>query len=106
MTVMFVEHDMDVVYDISDWVVVMAEGRIIAEGRRRPDRHQPQVIDAYLGAHHDAVRSPRRAPGRGRGAGRGRAEAAIGEPEAERGGRTPEPTRAGRSSSRPLPRPA
>ena len=35
MTVMFVEHDMDVVYDISDWVVVMAEGRIIAEGRRK-----------------------------------------------------------------------
>ena len=32
MSVIFVEHDMDVVHDISDWVVVMAEGRIIAEG--------------------------------------------------------------------------
>jgi len=32
MTVLFVEHDMDMVHDISDWVVVMAEGRIIAEG--------------------------------------------------------------------------
>ena len=32
MTVVFVEHDMDVVIDISDWVVVMAEGQIIAEG--------------------------------------------------------------------------
>ena len=32
ITVMFVEHDMDVVQDISDWVVVMAEGSIIAEG--------------------------------------------------------------------------
>src|SRR3546814_17711379 len=31
-TVVFVEHDMDVVYDISDWVIVMDEGRIIAEG--------------------------------------------------------------------------
>ena len=32
MTVLFVEHDMDMVQEISDWVVVMAEGRIIAEG--------------------------------------------------------------------------
>ena len=32
MTVLFVEHDMDMVHDISDWVVVMAEGHIIAEG--------------------------------------------------------------------------
>ena len=31
-TVLFVEHDMDMVHDISDWVVVMAEGEIIAEG--------------------------------------------------------------------------
>ena len=29
---LFVEHDMDVVMRISDWVVCMAEGRIIAEG--------------------------------------------------------------------------
>src|ERR687890_492496 len=32
MTVVFVEHDMDVVRDISDWVVVMAAGKVIAEG--------------------------------------------------------------------------
>ena len=31
-TVLFVEHDMDMVHEISDWVVVMAQGRIIAEG--------------------------------------------------------------------------
>ena len=37
----FVEHDMDVVMDISDWVVVMAEGRIIAEGPPDADRRQP-----------------------------------------------------------------
>ena len=54
MTVLFVEHDMDVVYDISDWVVVMAEGRIIAEGPPRVIGADPAVIDAYLGAHHDA----------------------------------------------------
>jgi branched-chain amino acid transport system ATP-binding protein len=54
MTVMFVEHDMDVVHDISDWVVVMGEGRIIAEGTPDQISTNPQVIDAYLGAHHDA----------------------------------------------------
>jgi neutral amino acid transport system ATP-binding protein len=54
MTVLFVEHDMDVVYDISDWVVVMAEGQIIAEGPPEVIGTNKEVIDAYLGAHHDA----------------------------------------------------
>jgi len=54
MTVMFVEHDMDVVHDISDWVVVMGEGRIIAEGTPQQISANQAVIDAYLGAHHDA----------------------------------------------------
>ncbi|MDP9452136.1 MAG: ABC transporter ATP-binding protein [Actinomycetota bacterium] len=53
-TVLFVEHDMDVVHDVSDWVVVMAEGRVIAEGPPEVIGSNPQVIDAYLGAHHDA----------------------------------------------------
>ncbi len=54
MTVMFVEHDMDVVHDISDWVVVMGEGRIIAEGTPDQVSRDAAVIDAYLGTHHDA----------------------------------------------------
>ncbi len=54
MSVMFVEHDMDVVHDISDWVVVMAEGRLIAEGTPDAISSNDAVIDAYLGAHHDA----------------------------------------------------
>jgi branched-chain amino acid transport system ATP-binding protein len=53
-TVVFVEHDMDVVRDISDWVVVMAEGRIIAEGTHEEIGANTAVIDAYLGRHHDA----------------------------------------------------
>jgi neutral amino acid transport system ATP-binding protein len=51
MTVLFVEHDMDMVHDVSDWVIVMAEGRIIAEGTPDDISSNPAVIDAYLGAH-------------------------------------------------------
>lgn len=54
MTVIFVEHDMDVVRTISDWVVVMAEGEIIAESTPEMIGTNKAVIDAYLGAHHDA----------------------------------------------------
>ena len=58
MTVMFVEHDMDVVHDISDWVIVMGEGRVIAEGTPNQISSNDAVIDAYLGAHHDAPVTP------------------------------------------------
>ena len=54
LSVIFVEHDMDVVRDISDWVVVMAQGRVVAEGGPEQVIRNPAVIDAYLGAHHDA----------------------------------------------------
>ena len=53
MTVLFVEHDMHVVRHISDWVAVMAEGRLVAEGSADTVMSDPAVIDAYLGAHHD-----------------------------------------------------
>lgn len=52
-TVLFVEHDMDMVHEISDWVIVMAQGAIIAEGTPTSVMSNPQVIEAYLGAHHD-----------------------------------------------------
>lgn len=52
-TVLFVEHDMDMVHDISDWVIVMAQGEIIAEGPPDAVMKDSKVIDAYLGAHHD-----------------------------------------------------
>jgi neutral amino acid transport system ATP-binding protein len=53
MTVLFVEHDMHVVRHISDWVAVMAEGRLVAEGTADSVMSDTAVIDAYLGAHHD-----------------------------------------------------
>ena len=55
MTVVFVEHDMDVVREISDWVVVMAEGEIIAEGPPSVIGANQAVIDAYLGRDDEAT---------------------------------------------------
>lgn len=49
LTVVFIEHAMDVVTGISDWVVVLAQGRIIAEGPPWKVIHDDEVIDAYLG---------------------------------------------------------
>ncbi|MBX9717980.1 MAG: ABC transporter ATP-binding protein [Microbacteriaceae bacterium] len=53
MTVLFVEHDMHMVRHIADWVIVMAEGRVVAEGDPHEVMTNPAVIDAYLGSHHD-----------------------------------------------------
>lgn len=49
-TVLLVEHDMDMVMGISDWVVCMAQGRVIAEGRPETVAGNDAVVDAYLGS--------------------------------------------------------
>jgi len=53
LTVVFVEHDMDVVMGISDWVVCLAEGQVIAEGPPEVIGDDQAVIDAYLGTRQD-----------------------------------------------------
>ncbi|MEV8369877.1 ABC transporter ATP-binding protein [Microbacterium lacus] len=53
MTVLFVEHDMHMVRHIADWVVVMAEGKVVAEGPPDTVMQDQAVIDAYLGSHQD-----------------------------------------------------
>jgi neutral amino acid transport system ATP-binding protein len=53
MSVLFVEHDMHMVRHIADWVIVMAEGKVVAEGDPHEVMRNQAVIDAYLGQHHD-----------------------------------------------------
>ena len=49
VTFLFIEHDMEVVMNHSDRVIVMAEGKVIADGEPREVRSDKAVIDAYLG---------------------------------------------------------
>jgi ABC-type branched-subunit amino acid transport system ATPase component len=49
MTFLFVEHDLDIVMEASDRVIVMNEGRVIASGSPAEVRGDERVVDAYLG---------------------------------------------------------
>jgi ABC-type branched-subunit amino acid transport system ATPase component len=58
MTFLLIEHDMEVVMNVSDRVIVMSEGRVIAEGTPDAVRRNAAVIDAYLGTHVGGADEP------------------------------------------------
>ncbi|MDP9329638.1 MAG: ABC transporter ATP-binding protein [Actinomycetota bacterium] len=54
VTFLLIEHDMEVVMALSDRVIVLNEGRVIADGAPEAVRTDQAVIDAYLGVHTSA----------------------------------------------------
>ena len=56
LTLLFTEHDMEVVFSIARKVAVMHQGRIIAEGRPEEVRGDPEVRRVYLG--HELTHAP------------------------------------------------
>jgi len=52
ITVVFIEHDMDIVFKIAPKIVVLCYGRILATGTPDEIRNNSAVIDAYLGTEH------------------------------------------------------
>jgi len=56
MTLIFIEHDMDIVFKYAQTIRVLSYGTVLAEGTADEVRRHPRVIEAYLGAHFEADR--------------------------------------------------
>ena len=54
LTIVIVEHDMDVVFSVCDVISVLSYGKLLATGSREDIQSNTEVIEAYLGAHHAA----------------------------------------------------
>ncbi|EGP08593.1 Branched-chain amino acid transport ATP-binding protein [Bradyrhizobiaceae bacterium SG-6C] len=54
LTIILVEHDMDVVFGICEIITVLSYGKVLATGTKDEVQSDPRVIEAYLGQHHHA----------------------------------------------------
>ncbi len=54
MTLIFIEHDMSIVFKIAQSIRVLSYGRVLAEGTPEEIRRHPEVIKAYLGDEFEA----------------------------------------------------
>ncbi|HET6620191.1 MAG TPA: ABC transporter ATP-binding protein [Dongiaceae bacterium] len=55
ITFLLIEHDMDLVMELCDPVIVMSEGHQLMEGRPQEVRSDPRVLEAYLGGQYGAA---------------------------------------------------
>jgi branched-chain amino acid transport system ATP-binding protein len=53
ITLIFIEHDMDIVFKYAQTIRVLSYGKVLAEGTADQVRRNPAVIEAYLGAHFE-----------------------------------------------------
>ena len=49
-TLIFISHNMDIVREVPDYLIVLDSGTLLAEGEVEAVLNSPEVIDAYLGA--------------------------------------------------------
>ena len=56
LTLIFIEHDMDIVFKYAQTIRVLSYGTVLAEGTAEQVRNNPKVIEAYLGAQFGADR--------------------------------------------------
>ncbi|WP_420393017.1 ABC transporter ATP-binding protein [Acuticoccus sp.] len=54
MTLIFIEHDIDIVFDFAERIDVLRYGKVLASGTPDEIRGHPEVIEAYLGVAHEA----------------------------------------------------
>ncbi len=57
-TFCIIEHDMDLIAELCDPVVVMTQGRVLSEGKMADIRKDPDVIEAYFGGGRAARAAP------------------------------------------------
>ena len=55
MTLIFIEHDMDIVFKYAQTIRVLSYGAVLAQGTAEQVRSNPKVIEAYLGAHFESA---------------------------------------------------
>ena len=56
VTVLYTEHNMDAVFGVADRVLVLMQGRLVADGTPEAVARDPQVRERYLGHDFDAHR--------------------------------------------------
>jgi branched-chain amino acid transport system ATP-binding protein len=55
LTIVLIEHDMEIVFKISQNIHVLSYGRVLAEGTPEQIKNNPAVIEAYLGTPREAI---------------------------------------------------